>query len=186
VRLFLANSCITRWHIIHALRNYNAANTTRVQRAILPQHVTTTRDRLNDLANKFDIIIIIIISEKQVTYPRQQLTGQFRQRTDRVVECSRTAERRDGTVQRSPIYKYIYIHILISQAARQGLAVLIASAVVVLKDETSTLRQRHNFISIDLTFDVSNYVREVTSHDKVGSGPMSGRDATWGQHLRVL
>jgi len=43
----------------------------------------------------------------------------------------------------------------------------------VLKHETSTLRQRHNFISIDLTFGVSDYVREVTSPDKVGSGPMS-------------
>jgi len=65
-----------------------------------------------------------------------------------------------------------------SQAARQGLAVLMASAVVVLKHETSTIRQRHNFMSIDLTFGVSDYVREVTSPDKVGSGPMSGRDAT--------
>jgi len=43
-----------------------------------------------------------------------------------------------------------------SQAARQGLAVLIASAVVVLKHETSTLRQSHNFISIDLTFGVDD------------------------------
>jgi len=40
----------------------------------------------------------------------------------------------------------------ISQAARQGLAVLMASAVVVLKHETSTLRQIHNFISIDLAW----------------------------------
>jgi len=51
---------------------------------------------------------------------------------------------------------------------------------------TSTLRQGHNFISIDLTFGVSDYVREVTSSDKVSSGPMSGRDATSGQHRRVL
>jgi len=57
-----------------------------------------------------------------------------------------------------------------------------ASAAVVLKHETSTLRQRHNFISIDLKFDVGDYVKEVTNPDKVGSGPMSGRDAT----LRVL
>jgi len=83
--------------------------------------------------------------------------------------------------------------------------VLMASAIVLLKHETSTLRQRHNFmlisdspagpsrvygvlrqkhnfISIDLTFGVSDNVREVTSPDKVGSDPMSGRDATWGQH----
>jgi len=73
-----------------------------------------------------------------------------------------------------------------SQAARQGLAVLMASAVVVLKYEASTLRQRHNFISIDLTFGVSDYVREVTSPDNVGLGPMSDRDATWGQHIRIL
>jgi len=66
----------------------------------------------------------------------------------------------------------------ISQAARQDLAVLMASAVVVLKHETSTLRQRHIFISIDFKFGVGDYVREVTSPDKVGSGPMSGRDAT--------
>jgi len=76
--------------------------------------------------------------------------------------------------------------LLLSQVARQGLAVLMASAVVVLKHETSPIRQRHNIISIDLTFGVSDYVREVTSPYKVGSGPISGRDATWGQHIRVL
>jgi len=55
-----------------------------------------------------------------------------------------------------------------SQAARQGLAVLMASAVVVLKHETSTLRQRHNFIPIDLKFGMGDYVREVTNPHKVG------------------
>jgi len=74
----------------------------------------------------------------------------------------------------------------ISQAAPQGLAVLMASAVVVLKHETSTLRQKHNFISINLTFGVSDYIMEVTNPEQVGSGPISGRDATWGQHIRVL
>jgi len=74
----------------------------------------------------------------------------------------------------------------LSQAARQGLALLMASAVEVLKHETLTLRQRHNFISIDFKFGVSDYVREITNPDKVGSGPISGRDATWGQHVRVL
>jgi len=77
-----------------------------------------------------------------------------------------------------------------SQAAWQGLvmglAVLMASAVVELKHETSTLRQRHNFISINFKFGVGDYVRQVANPDKVGSGPMSGRDATWGQHIRVL
>jgi len=67
-----------------------------------------------------------------------------------------------------------------------GLSGVMASAVVVLKHETSSIRQRHNFISIYLTFGVSDYVREVTSPDKVGSGPISGRDATWGQRIRVL
>jgi len=47
---------------------------------------------------------------------------------------------------------YIYIYIYISQAARHGLAVLMASAVVVLKHERSILRQSRNFISIDFKF----------------------------------
>jgi len=64
--------------------------------------------------------------------------------------------------------------------------VLMASVVVVLKHETSTLHQRHNFISIDFKIGVGDYVREVTNPDKIGSGPMSGQDATKGQHIRVL
>jgi len=52
----------------------------------------------------------------------------------------------------------------------------------VLKHKTSS----QNFISIDLKFGVGNNVREVTSPAKFGSDPMSGRDATWGQHIRVL
>jgi len=60
-----------------------------------------------------------------------------------------------------------------------------ASAVVVLKHETSTLRQRHNFTSIDFKFGVGDYVK-VTNPDKVGLVLMSGRDATWGQKIRVL
>jgi len=61
-----------------------------------------------------------------------------------------------------------------------------ASAVVMLKHETSTLRQSHNFISIDFKFGLGDYVKEVTNPVQVGSGPMSGQDATWGQHIRVL
>jgi len=53
-------------------------------------------------------------------------------------------------------------------------------AVVVLKQETSTLRQRHNCLSIDFKFGVGDYVREVTSPVKFGSDPMSGRATTWG------
>jgi len=55
-----------------------------------------------------------------------------------------------------------------------------ASALVVPKHETSTLRQKHNFKSNDFNFGVGDYVREVTNPDRVGSGSMSGRDATWG------
>jgi len=65
-----------------------------------------------------------------------------------------------------------------SQAARQGLPVLMASAVVVLKHETSNLRQSHNFISIDLTFGVRDYDQPCQI--------WFDRDATWGQHIRVM
>jgi len=47
-----------------------------------------------------------------------------------------------------------YSYTFQSQAARQGLAVLMASAVVVLKHET--LCQSHNFISIELKFGVGD------------------------------
>jgi len=53
----------------------------------------------------------------------------------------------------------------------------------VQKHETSTLRQSHNFISIDFKFGVGDYVREVTSLTKFGSDPMSGRAAMCGQHI---
>jgi len=36
------------------------------------------------------------------------------------------------------------------------------------------------FQLIDFKFHVGDYVREVTSPVKVGSDPMSDRDATWG------
>jgi len=62
---------------------------------------------------------------------------------------------------------HLLLTVLLSQAARRGLAVLMASAVVVLKHETSTLRQRHKFISIDFKFGVGDYVREVTNPDKL-------------------
>jgi len=72
-----------------------------------------------------------------------------------------------------------------SQAACLGL--LMASAVVVLKHETSTLRQGHNFFLsiIDSTLGVGDYVSEVYSPAQFGSNPMSGRDATWGQHISI-
>jgi len=54
---------------------------------------------------------------------------------------------------------------------------------IVLKHETSTL---YNFISIDFKFDVGDNVKEVTRLAKFGLDPMSGQDATWGQHIRVL
>jgi len=52
--------------------------------------------------------------------------------------------------------------------------------------EISTLRQRHNFISIDFKFGLGDYVREVTNPDKVGSGPMSARDATWATYTGTV
>jgi len=60
-----------------------------------------------------------------------------------------------------------------------------ASAVVVPKHETSTIRQGHNLLSIYLKFGVGDYVREVTSPVKFGSesDPMSGRAATCTQHI---
>jgi len=60
------------------------------------------------------------------------------------------------------------------------IAVLMASAVVVLNHETSTLRQSHNFKSIHFKFGMGDNVREVTNPDKFGSVPMNGRNATWG------
>jgi len=44
--------------------------------------------------------------------------------------------------------------------------------------ETSTLRQSQTFISIDFTFGVGDYIREVTNPAQFGSDPMSSRDAT--------
>jgi len=44
-----------------------------------------------------------------------------------------------------------------SQAARQGLAVLLATALAVLKHETSTLRQRHNLYQL-----ISNWAWVIT------------------------
>jgi len=43
----------------------------------------------------------------------------------------------------------------------------VATAVVVLKHETSTLRKKHTFISIGFKFGVGDYGREVTNPDKV-------------------
>jgi len=73
------------------------------------------------------------------------------------------------------------------QHGRQGLAVLVASALILIKHETSTHRQScHNFLSNDFKFGVGDYVREVITTAKVGSDSMIGQDATWGQHTRVL
>jgi len=62
---------------------------------------------------------------------------------------------------------------------RQVLAVLMASAVAVLKHEISTVLQSNNFISIDFIFGVGDNVREVTCPAKFGLDLLSGRDATW-------
>jgi len=83
---------------------------------------------------------------------------------------------------------YNDLQVRLSQAGRPtGLSrVNGVRRIVVLKHETLTLRLSYNFISIDLIFDVGDYVREITSPAKFGSDPMSGRDVTWGQHIRVL
>jgi len=64
--------------------------------------------------------------------------------------------------------------------------VLMASAVVVLKRKTSTLRQSQNFLSIDFTFGVGDYVRKVTSSVKFSSDPMRGRNTPWANTLLVM
>jgi len=56
--------------------------------------------------------------------------------------------------------------------------------IVVLKHETSTLRQSHNFISIDFKFGVDDYVRRVTSPAKLCLDPMSRSRRHEGQHIR--
>jgi len=47
--------------------------------------------------------------------------------------------------------------------SRQGLAMLMASAVVVLKHETLTPSQSHNYMSIDFKFCVGDYVPKFTN-----------------------
>jgi len=54
---------------------------------------------------------------------------------------------------------------------------LMAADVVVLKHETSTFRQSHNFISIDFKFGVGDYVREVTNHRRRNWGGAKGAQA---------
>jgi len=71
------------------------------------------------------------------------------------------------------LYKYVSI-----TGSTAGLSS--ASTVVVLKHDNSTLRQSHNFISINLKFGVGDYVWEGTNAAKFGLVTMSGRDATWG------
>jgi len=68
----------------------------------------------------------------------------------------------------------------LSQAAWQGLVVLMASALLVLKYETLTLRWSHNFTPINLKFGLGDKVRQVTSSAKSSSDPISSQDATWG------
>jgi len=55
---------------------------------------------------------------------------------------------------------------LISQAARQGLAVLMATAVVVLKHETSTTYQSHIYESIELKFGLGDNVTRFSNPAK--------------------
>ena len=61
-----------------------------------------------------------------------------------------------------------------------------AMSQVVLKHETSTLRQRHTFGSIDFKFGVSKYVGEITNPAKFGEDPMRGQVSARVQHIRFL
>jgi len=61
-----------------------------------------------------------------------------------------------------------------SQAARQGLAVLMASAIVVLKHETSTTYQSHIYKSIDLKLGYSDYVTSFSNPAKFSEDRCSG------------
>ena len=61
-----------------------------------------------------------------------------------------------------------------------------AMSQVVLKHETSTLRQRNIFGLIDFKFGVSKYVGEVTNPAKFGEDPMCGQVSARVQHIRFL
>jgi len=56
----------------------------------------------------------------------------------------------------------------LTQAARQGLAVLMASAVVVLKHKSSTTYQSHIYESIDLKFVYGDHVTRFSNPAKFG------------------
>jgi len=54
-----------------------------------------------------------------------------------------------------------------------------ASAVIVLKHETSTLRPSHNFISTDLKLGVGNNVTHFSNPAKFGEDRISGGAPKW-------
>jgi len=62
----------------------------------------------------------------------------------------------------------------LSQGARQGLAVLLATAVVVLKHVTSTTYQSHIYESIDLKFLKGDYVTRFSHPAKFSEYRFSG------------
>jgi len=62
----------------------------------------------------------------------------------------------------------------LSQAARQGLAVLMAAAVVVQKHENSITHQSHIYESINLKFGYADYVRRFSNPAKFGEDRFSG------------
>jgi len=91
------------------------------------------------------------------------------------------------------IYLFLFVSICKPKAAALSMTLFVSyqskyhrqpgTAIAVLSAKTSTLRQNHNFISIDLTFGVADYVREVTSLAKFfGSDKRSRRHvgATYG------
>jgi len=66
-----------------------------------------------------------------------------------------------------------------SQAAWQGLVMLMATAVVVLKHETSTTYQSHIYESIDMKFGWGDHVTRFSNPAKFGEDRVSGIAPTW-------
>jgi len=67
----------------------------------------------------------------------------------------------------------------LSQTARQGLAMLMATDVVVLKHETLTTYQSHIYESIDLKFGWGDYDTRFSNPAEFSEDRISGGAPTW-------
>ena len=74
----------------------------------------------------------------------------------------------------------------LSQAARQGVAVLMVTVQVVLKGVYSTPRQTNSFHLNDFKFGVNDYVPGFTNPTKFGLDRSSGGAPTWWWNIQVL